>query len=143
MEKEIKPDKKDKSERLNYLKKEKLKQEKRRNFYSEQLREIKEMLESNEKEIRYNEGWIKFHENSIKGHQKVIDETFDLDEKIDQQGKLKFHVEQINEHHNKSVNYHKKEVEALNKEIELFGEGIKRCEEQLEFLNKKIIENTE
>lgn len=140
---EVKPDKKDKSERLNYLRGEKSKQEKRRSFYFEQLQEIKKLLDENEKEIVYNEGWINFHENSIQEHRKVINGTFDFNEKVDQEEKLKFHVKQIEEHHIKNINYHKKEIEAIKKEIELFEEGIKRCEEQLEFLHKKIKENSE
>lgn len=137
----VKPDKTDKSERLNYLRGEKAKQEKRKDFYSQQLSEIQEMLEANKKEIRYNEGWSKFHEEAIKGHQKVINETFDLNEKEDQEKKLEFHKIQIKEHHKKNVEYHQKEIKSIKKEIELFEEGIKRCEEQLGFLGKKIEEN--
>jgi len=138
---EVKPDTTDKSERVKYLEGERVKQEKRKGFYFQQLKEIKEFLDANEKEIRYNEGWINFHEESIKGHQKEIEETFDLDKKRDQDKKLEFHKIQIEEHHKKNVKYHQKEIDSIKKEIELFGEGIKRCEEQLEFLSKKIEEN--
>jgi len=138
---EIKPDTTDKSERLNYLRGEKAKQEKRKDFYFQQLREIKEFLDANEEEIRYNKGWSNFHEEAIKRHQKAIDKTFDLDEKRCQEKKLKFHKIQIEEHHKKNIEYHQKEINSIKKEIELFEEGIKRCEEQLEFLEKKIEEN--
>lgn len=137
----IKPDKFDKSERLRYLEGERTKQEKRRGFYVQQLKEIKDLLEANEKEIKYNEGWINFHEKSIKEHQKVIDEIPDLDKKKEQEEKLEFHKKQIEEHHKKNVEYHKKEIEAIKKEIELFEIGVKRCERQLDFLGKKIEEN--
>ena len=127
--------------REKYFSEEKQKQKRRKSVYVQQLEEIRKLLEDNEKEIEYNEGWIKFHENSLKEHQKVIGETFDLDEKIDQEKKLKFHKEQIENHHKKYIEYHKKEVESIKKEIQIFEGGIKRCEEQLEFINRKIKEN--
>jgi hypothetical protein len=135
-------DKKDKSDRLKYFKTETNHQIKRKYFYLHQLFEIKELLERNEKEILYNKGWIDFHENSIKRHQEEIGKVLDLNEKINQEGKLNFHKEQIKGHHEKNIEYHNKEIEALQKEIQLFEEGIKRCEEQIEFLNEKIKQNS-
>ena len=81
----VEADEKDKLGRLRYLEGEKGKQEKRKSVYVQQLEEIQESLEANKKEIEYNEGWIRFHEDSIDGHKKEIQETFDLDEKIDQE----------------------------------------------------------
>ena len=65
-------DNKDKSERLNYFHEEKQKQDKRKSLYVQQLEEIRNLLEANEKEIKYNEDWIGFHETSIEGHKKQI-----------------------------------------------------------------------
>ena len=65
-------DKKDMSERLKYFNGLYQQQHNRKDFYAQQILEIKQLLESNEKEIRYNEGWIGFHENSIEGHRQQI-----------------------------------------------------------------------
>jgi len=65
-------DKKDMSERLKYFKEQHNQQSNRKEFYSEQLLEIKRLLELNEKEIKYNEGWINFHANSIDDHKKKL-----------------------------------------------------------------------
>jgi len=135
-------DKKDMSERLKYLQGQKNLQDKRRYLYLHQLFEVKELLEKNEKEIVYNDGWVKFHENAIEGHKKQIQETLNFEEKKDQEGKLGFHVKEIRNHHEQNLDYHKKEIDALKKEIQLFEGGVKRCEEQIEFLEKKIEGNT-
>ena len=127
--------------RLKYFEEEKAKQEKRKSLYLQQLEEIRDLLESNEKEIVYNEGWITFHEDSIGKHKEKIRETLNLDEKEDQEKKLHFHNEQIETHHKKYIEFHKKEIEFIKKEIQLFEQGIKKCEDQLEFLNKKTDEN--
>jgi len=140
-ENKVKADEKDKSGRLKYLDEEKAKQEKRKSVYVQQLEEIRTLLEANEKEIQYNEGWIRFHENSIEGHKKKIRETYDFDEKVDQEKKLEFHKKEIGEHHKEYIEYHKKEVEFIKKEIQIFEDGIKKCEEQLEFVNGKLEEN--
>lgn len=108
-------DKRDKSDRLKYLNGEKDKQEKRKSVYLQQLEEIRKLLEENEKEINYNEGWIKFHENSIVEHKKEVERIVDFEVKKDQEKKLKFHQEQIENHHNKNIGYHKKEVKQLKK----------------------------
>ena len=123
--------------RIQYFKEEIEKQIKRKKSYLAQLGIIRKLLETNEKEINYNEGWIDFHENAIQGHKKEIESTFDLDKKIDQEKKLKFHETQIQDHHKKYIEYHNKEKESIKKEIEIFGQGIKRCEVQLEFLENK------
>ncbi len=108
-------DKKDKSERLEYLNQEKLKQEKRKLFYKNQIEELKDLIKSNEDEIKYNNKWIEFHENSINKHKETIKETLILDEKIDQEEKIKFHINQIKEHHEKDIEFHKKEVDFYGK----------------------------
>lgn len=134
-------DKKDKFDRVKYFEELIKNQLERRNFYTQQIEQIKKLLDSNEKEIKYNEGWIKFHEKSSKGHEKAIKNTFDLNYKKEQEEKLSFHLSQIKEHHSENINYHQKEVIALKKEMELFKQGIERCGEQIKYLEKKIKEN--
>ena len=134
-------DKKDKSERSKYLNQEKENQEKRRDFYNTQLKELKDLIKSNQKEIQYNEGWINFHKNSVANHKKKIEQTADLNEKIDQEKKTKFHIEQIENHHKETIGFHEVEVKFIKKQIRLFEEGIKKSEKQLIFLNRKIEEN--
>lgn len=140
-ENKVEADEKDKLGRLKYLEGEKGKQEKRKSVYVQQLEEIQESLGSNKKEIEYNENWIRFHGDSIEKHKKKIQETFDLNEKINQEKKLEFHKKQIEEHHKKYIDYHRKEIEFIKKEIQIFEDGIKKCEEQLEFINRKLEEN--
>ncbi len=82
-------DKKDKPERLKYLNQEKEKQEHKRAFYTNQIKELKKLEKLNQKEIKYNEGWINFHKESISKHKETINKTAILDEKIDQENKLK------------------------------------------------------
>ena len=134
-------DKKDKFDRVKYFEELIKKQEERRDFYIQQIKQIKKLLDSNEKEIKYNEEWIKFHEKSSKEHEKAIKSTFDLNYKKEQEEKLNFHLSQIKGHHSESINYHEKEVVALKKEMELFNQGLERCEEQIKYLDKKIKEN--
>lgn len=135
-------DKKDMSERLKYLQGQKNLQDKRKYLYLHQLFEVKELLEKNEKELTYNIGWVKFHETAIEGHKEEIQKVLDLEIRKDQEQKLQFHIKEIKNHHEQNVDYHQKEIDALKKEIELFEQGIKRCEEQVEFLERKIKENT-
>ncbi len=124
--------------RKQYFNEEFKKQSIRKNDYLKYLKKLRKLLNENEEEIKYNEGWIKFHQKSLEEHKKVIEETFDLDKKIDQEGKLKFHKDQIENHHLAYIGYHKKEILAIKEEIKLFEQGIKRCEEQVEFLNEKF-----
>lgn len=135
-------DKRDMSERLRYLTREKKEKEDRREFYSQQLLKIKDMVENNKKEINYNIGWIKFHESAIENHKKQIQEAITLEDKKNQEQKLNFHIQQIENHHKRNVDYHSKEIEFLEKEFNLFEQGINKCEEQLTFLNNKIKENS-
>ncbi|MFH1521599.1 MAG: hypothetical protein ABIF18_01440 [archaeon] len=135
-------DKKDMSERQRYFEELHKQQHKRKDFYAQQLLEIKHLLEMNEKEIRYNEGWVNFHEKSIEGHRQQIKEIPHIDEKKEQEQKLQFHVEQIEKHHKKNIEYHNKEIDALKKEVQLFEEGINRCKSQIQFLSEKISENS-
>lgn len=133
-------DDKDKTERLEYLSGEKRKQEERKRFYLQEIGKLKKFLLENGKEIKYNEGWMAFHEKSIENHGKRLLEMANPDERRDQEAKIKFHIGQIENHHKSYMNYHKKEIEFLKKEIQIFEDGIKKCEEQLVFLNKKIKE---
>lgn len=135
-------DKKDMSERQKYFEELHKQQYKRKDFYAQQLLEIKQLLEMNEKEIRYNEGWVNFHKKSIEGHRQQIKEIPHINGKKEQEQKLWFHVEQIEKHHKKNIEYHNKEIDALNKEVQLFEEGINRCEEQINYLQNKTKENT-
>lgn len=132
---------KDKSERLKYLNEEKQKQNERKKFYLQEIEILRKFLFENEKEIKYSGGWIDFHRKSIENHKEKIREVVNLNEKQEQEEKLKFHIEQVENHHKKYIEYHKKEVEFVEKEIQLFEQGIKKCEEQLAFLNEKIEEN--
>ena len=134
-------DKKDRSKRLEYLTKEKEKQEERKDFYIQQIDELRSVLNSNEQAIKYNKGWILFHEKAIEEHTRKINTASNLVEKSDQEKKLQFHKEQIKEHHKKNIKYHNKERQAIQKEIDLFESGMNRCEEQIRFLNEKIDEN--
>ena len=134
-------DKKDKSERLRYLNEEKEKQEKRRAFYIDQINNLKDWIKSNQKEIKYNEGWINFHKNSEEKHKEKIKQTAILDEKIEQENKLDFHIKEIKNHHEEYINFHKREIDFINEEIKFFEKGIDKCQKQLDFLNEKIEEN--
>ncbi len=135
-------DNKDKTERLRYLNKQRQIQKQKKEFYFHKIERLKRaLLEYHKKEIKYNEGWIIFHEKSIERHKKEIQEIRTLNEKQNQEEKLKFHIGQIENHHKKYIEYHEKEMEFIEKEIELFEQGIKRSEEQLIFLNNKIREN--
>jgi hypothetical protein len=134
-------DNKDKSERLKYLNEEKDNQINKKSFYNKRIVELKDLIIKNEKEIEYNEKWIVFHEESIKKHKEEIKNTAILDEKIDQERKLKFHLEQIENHHKEYIKYHEKEIEFAKKEILLYKEGLVNTEKQLDFLNEKIAEN--
>jgi hypothetical protein len=134
-------DKKDKFDRVKYFGELIKNQEERKEFYIQQIEQIKKLRDLNEKEIKYNENWIIFHEKSIKEHEKAIKNTLDLNYKKEQEEKLNFHVSQIKGHHSESINYHKKEVIALEKEMDLFKQGIARCEEQIKYLERKIKEN--
>lgn len=135
-------DKKDMSNRLKYFKNQDKQQHNRKDFYVQQILEIKQLLEMNEKEIRYNNGWINFHKNSIEEHKRQIKKIIHLDKKVDQEQKLQFHREQIENHHKRNIKYHNEEMGALKKEQQLFKEGIKRCEDQIELLQKRMKENT-
>ncbi|OGJ16907.1 hypothetical protein A3K73_00525 [Candidatus Pacearchaeota archaeon RBG_13_36_9] len=135
-------DDKDKSERLRYLNEQKQIQNQKRRFYLDRIEKLKKsLLGYHKKGIEYNRGWIAFHEKSIERHKKEIQEVITLNEKQEQEEKLKFHIEQIESHHKKYIEYHEKEIGFLEKEVQLFERGIKSCEEQLIFLNKKIEEN--
>ena len=134
-------DKKDRSERIKYLNHEKDKQEERKQFYLAQIAQLKELIKSNQKEIRYNEGWVKFHEAGIEKHKENIREIAILDEKLDQEKKLAFHLEQIEKHHKEYIMLHKRELEFIEQEVKFFEKGIEKCDEQLKFLNRKIREN--
>lgn len=134
-------DKKDMSERLKYFRNQKDLQNKRKYFYLYQLLEIEELIEKNKKEIIYNEGWVKFHEKSIADHKKIIDDTFDFDKKKDQEFKLQFHMNEINNHQKKNIDYHNKEINDLNNELQLFKVGIKRCDGQIKFIEERIKHN--
>jgi len=131
-------DNKDFSERLKYLNEEKQRQDERKKFYLHEIGRLKKLLIENEKEIKYNESWIVFHEKSIEKHRKMLLETTNPDEKRDQEAKLKFHTEQIENHHKSYINYHKKEIEFLKREVLIFEDGLRKCKEQIVFLDEKI-----
>lgn len=135
-------DQKDKSARLKYLNEEKQKQEEKKYFYIQQIKKLKALFEFNEKEIKYNKGWVAFHEGAIEKHKEEIQKAITLEKKQEQENKLRFHVGEIENHHKKYIDYHKKEMELfIKKEIQLFNEGIRNCEQQLNFLSNKIKEN--
>ena len=129
---------KDVAERLKYLNEEKQKQDERKRFYLREIGKLKKLLFENEKEIKYNEDWIAFHEKSAEKHRKRLSGMANPDEKREQEAKLKFHIEQIENHHKSYINYHKKEVEFLKREVRIFEDGLKKCEEQIVFLDEKI-----
>ena len=130
--------KKNNMDRLCSLNNKKSAQMKRKRFYIEQIAYIKKLINQNRKELDFNNGWIKFHKNSIKKHKQEIRQTCDLNYKNDQEEKIIFHKNQIDNHHNKNIMYHDKEIVELFKELELFQNGIKRCQSNIEFLNNKI-----
>ncbi len=129
---------KDQAERLKYLNEERKKQEERRKFYVQEIENLKKLILENEKEIKYNESWVAFHEKSIENHKKRLREITGIDEKHDQEAKLKFHVGQIENHHKSYISYHKKEVEFLKREIQMFEDGLRKCKEQIIFLDEKL-----
>jgi len=132
----------DKVERLKYLNEEKGIQESKKEFYLKEIEKLKKILEKNKEEVKYNEGWINFHNGSAGKHKKNIQGTIRFEEKEDQLKKLKFHINQIENHHKEYIKYHDKEISFLIKELQLFEEGIIRCNEQIGFLNKKMEENS-
>lgn len=129
---------KDVAERLKYLNEEKQRQGERKEFCLREIEKLKRLLIENEKEIKYNEDWVAFHEKSGEKHKKRLPEMSNPDEKREQEAKLKFHIWQIENHHKSYINYHKKEIEFLKREILMFEDGLKRCEEQIAFLDEKI-----
>ncbi len=131
-------DKKDRAERLKYLNQEKEKQEERKIFYISQINKLKDLIKSNQKEIKYNWGWIAFHEKSIENHKKRIQSIVKFNEKQDQEKKLDFHIKEIKNHHEGYIKFHKKEIDFMKKEIQLFKHGVKKCDEQIVFLGNKI-----
>ena len=122
---------------MKYLNEEKQRQDERKRFYLHEIERLKKLLIENEKEIKYNESWIAFHEKSVEKHKKRLMEMTNPDEKRDQEAKLKFHIGQIENHHKSYINYHKKEIEFLKREVWIFEDGLKKCEEQIVFLDKK------
>lgn len=74
-------------------------------------------------------------------YREQIQEAINLDEKKDQEMKLSFHIRQIQEHHNQSINYHKKQIKYSNEWINHHKKGIFECNEQTKFLKQKILEN--
>ena len=132
----------DKTKRLGYLKEELRKQLQELDIHNEHTAKLKESINFQQQEIRYNKGWREFHENSIENHKKQIQQTLNLDEKKDQEIKLAFHVRQIQEHHNKYLEYHKRQIEYSGDWLCLHKKGIIECNKQIEFLKQKIQENT-
>ena len=134
-------DKKDNRFRLEYLEKQKQKQEAKKQFYIDQIKELENNLQENQKQILDNQCWIDFHKNSIKEHEKEISKTLDLIYRQDQEKKKRFHIAQIDKHHQKNIQYHNREIKMSEEEIKLFKKGISKCNQQLKILKNRIMEN--
>jgi|GEM_PF-797572 len=130
---------KDKLYRIKYLQGEKEKQECRKDFYLKQIRKLNTTLQVSEKEILENKGWIKFHKNCIMKHKKEISTSLDNNYKKNQEEKLKFHMDQVNKHHEKNIEYHNREIAAAIEEMKLFQKGAIRCEKQLLTITNRLI----
>jgi chromosome segregation ATPase len=129
---------KDKSERLRYLKEELRKQKEKLDFHKKHIEELENSIKFQRNEIMYNEGWIKFHKTAIKKHKKQVGEAKDNLEKGDQIRKLRFHREQIENHHNVCMKYHQNEIAYAEKWINLNKEVVSDCIKQIRFLENRM-----